>query len=342
MNFLKENKFLVFSPFRIILFCGLCGVLVFVGVMGQSLWWFYFGEGNTYVYRKGNLAVHFVDVGHGDCTVVQLPDGKVAVIDGGHEYYYPRVKRYIRERIKPKNNRIDYVINTHPHDDHLAGLLLLMEDFRVGKFFDHENITEGMVIGNNSYRIQFHAAKIREVDNIDDQYVNEYSPIITIEYASQVFIITGDAGHETERVFIESAAAQEIFDANRVDELTVYLQVGHHGSRSSTGIPFLNFVNPDVAIISLGFLYNHPHAEVIRNIKDRDAQILMTRDAGNIVFRCDGDRIKVFFSFDNPADLVYVWIVIFFALLFLCFNNYIVKFYRLWSRKSVDTIYCIV
>ena len=303
--------------------------------MGQTLWYFYFGSGNAFVYNKGNLAVHFVDVGHGDCTIIQLPDGKIAIIDAGQgEYYHGRVNRYIRTRIKPKRNYIDYLINTHPHDDHLSGLLRITENYKYGQFLGTTEIPElaadpkfkivpdGYEILGTNYRIKFHA--IDDTKSFTDNYgdnVNEYSPIITLEYGAQVFVITGDAGHYAERIFMEpGSTAAEIFgEANtlnrRAERLTTYLQVGHHGSRSSTGNPFLEFLNPKYAIIPSGEYskkqYGHPHPEVTNNLNSyRDGQITTynTRLDGHIVVRVDGNRVKFFFAFDNPPDLTFIWV----------------------------------
>ena len=106
----SRRDFITFTWYR----ACLCGVLlltlIFFAVFGQSLFYYYFGSGNKFIYKKGAMAVHFVDVGHGDCTIVQLPDGKIAVIDGGHVSQTRRLNNYIRTRIKPKRNKIHYVI----------------------------------------------------------------------------------------------------------------------------------------------------------------------------------------------------------------------------------------
>lgn len=308
-----RQNFFVVTPFRIILCLALCGFFAVFCALGPALWRFYFGEGNTYVYSKGNLGVHFVDVGHGDCTIVQLPDGKVAVIDTGAEMYYPRVKTYLQQRIKPKKKRIDYLIISHPHEDHMGGLAKMTKDFRVGKIIDHENMAEGDIIAGI---IQFHAVGIHEGGD-----ENECSPIITIKYAHQIFVITGDAGHTTETAFMETPTAKELFGGDRAQETTVWLQIGHHGSRNSTGGDFLEFLRPDYGIISLGTLYNHPHDEVINWLDHYGVKTLMTRDQGHIAVRCSGDTAKIFFAFRNPIDLTWVWLVIFVGTVFLCFVN---------------------
>jgi beta-lactamase superfamily II metal-dependent hydrolase len=290
--------------------------------MGQTLFYFYFGSGNTFVYDRGNLAVHFVDVGHGDCTIIQLPDGKIAIIDGGSEYYWLRVDKYIKERIKPKKRKIDYVINTHPDSDHLDGLKHIKSEYNVGEFIDYTNFAEYYEkIITPQYRIKITAYK--EFDDEEHEYAdNDLSPIITVEYAKQVFIITGDAGFETEKEFISSTHAFEIFGEGRADLVTTYLKVGHHGSKNSTCTDFLDFIKPDKAVISVGTLYNLPSTETLNLLNEYQIETYITRDDGNIVFLCKGNDVKMFFAFDNPPNMVGIYVVIFMIIIALCFINF--------------------
>ena len=343
------QTFLRFNVFRMVLFMGLCGIFVFASVFGLKIFYFYFGENNTFIYKNGNLAVHFLDVGHGDCTIVQLPDGKIAVIDGGSdggfedwfsgEYsYYPRIKNYLDRRIKPRNRHIDYLISTHPHRDHLGGLVRIAQDYSIGVVYiadvpyptdaieafsrsKVEIFSDETIIENDLYEIRFHASRGGEIN------VNESSPIIIIRYASQAFIITGDAGFPTEDIFRECLIVQQIYGktGEYFASLTTYLQVGHHGSRFSTDEKFLDFIKPDIAIISVGtasqILYNHPHPEALARLAKHNTQTYLTRIEGNIVFRCDGDIVKIYFAFDNPPDLSLIWVAAFISLIF-CFFNY--------------------
>jgi len=320
-------------------------VLAVFCIFGSALWRACFGEDNTYNYFNGNLGVHFVDVGDGDCTILQLPDGKVAMIDTGSEYYYSRVKTYLTQRIKPKGNLLDYVIITHPHEDHMGGLADLQRDFHIKTLITDDNMTEGQTITGTSksdktllYRIQFHAVGISE-----GGAANEMSPIITIEYANQVFVITGDAGHPTENVFMQTDTAKAIFGNGRADTLTTWLHVGHHGSRDSTGDDFLKFLKPKYAIISVGTLYNHPHDEVTNLLNYYDVKTMLTRDMGNIAVRCNGNTTKLFYQSDNPLDLTWLWIVLFVGTPFLCFVNYFYhKKDKILCEKALDTQHIVV
>ena len=318
-----STRFLIFTRFRVCLFVVLCIPIIFGAVMGPRLYHFFSKDTNAFVYKQGNLAVHFVDVGHGDCTIIQLPDGRVMIIDGGSSFYSSRIENYIRTRIQPRNNFIDFVVNTHPHADHLDGLLHVKQVFDYGVFYNYQNFTEGYYILGINYRIMFHAVAQIGPDP------NDVSPIITLEYYDKVFVFTGDAGIATENLFIQTPSARTIFCETRIQGLTVYLQVGHHGSRTSTGNSFLEFIQPSKAIISLGFLYNHPHDEVINNLNYHGIKTLLTREAGHIVISTSGNNAKLFMGFDNMLDLTPIWVVLLLILTALVFTNYNI----LWSKK---------
>ena len=357
------QKYFRFSWVRTGVFLGLLGLVVFFNVMAPK---FYF-MANPTAYRPapGTFTVHYVDVGHGDCTIIELPDGKIAIIDGGpaNSVYWtksawPHVYDYINTRIRPKNNFIDYIINTHPHEDHVGGLIKIMERFRFGAFYGPfaegavpsfvpaakrgyaKPIVEAGRIGDmarDGYEIQFHATAVVETGYVYDEgdqsaELNEFSPIISIRYrgsdGESVFFVTGDAGHLTENQFIDpdlcpSAAA---LLAGQIDNL--YLRIGHHGSRNSTGIPFINFLTDGrgemnrTAIVSLGWLYNHPHAEPIANLTSAGFDIIKTRDVGDIVVRLSQQNGAVFFfGYNNPPELTGLWIAMYIAVVFGCFLN---------------------
>jgi len=134
-NTKEENSFLVLSLYRVVLFAGLCGVLIFIGIFGSAIHRGLFGYDNAVHYGVGELGVQFVDVGQGDATIIQLPNGRVMLIDTGSHFFYPRLNRYINSRINLNNNRIDYVIATHGHADHIGGMTRLFEDFNIGTVF---------------------------------------------------------------------------------------------------------------------------------------------------------------------------------------------------------------
>jgi len=132
----KKLTFLTFSAYRIVLFCGFFGIILFAHIFGPMMWRHYIGTGNAFGYQNGTLAVHYLDVGQGDAIIIQLPCGRVAMIDSGTEWYYSRVKTYLTTRIlKGGNKNIDFIIATHSHDDHVGGFAQLLVDFDVGTVY---------------------------------------------------------------------------------------------------------------------------------------------------------------------------------------------------------------
>jgi beta-lactamase superfamily II metal-dependent hydrolase len=183
----------------------------------------------------------------------------------------------------------------------------------VGTFINGENCDSFASITEYFYRIQVFKGSSNSSDK------NEASLIVTIEYASQVFVITGDAGYMAELDFITSPSASAIFGDGRADMLTTYLKVGHHGSQTSTSTFLLDFIKPKVAIVSVGTLYNLPSSITMGILDAYDVETYLTRDSSHIVVRCDGNDIKMFFAFDNPPDLTAIWGVVFVAVIVLCF-----------------------
>jgi beta-lactamase superfamily II metal-dependent hydrolase len=332
-----RQPFIKFSVLRVGFCVIFCAFTVFLSIFAMPLYYFYINSGNTYVRGvMHNLVVHFLDVGHGDCTIVEFPDGRTAVIDVGSVYYGKKIEAYIKTRIKPKNKTIDYMILTHPDADHVGGLGYLASKFRIKRTFDYTNFPVAPIAGGG-YTMRFGAVK--PLDEIDFYEPNDLSPIITIEYANQIFVFTGDASSITESIFVAQSA--ELFTARTVPPV-VYLSVGHHGSDTSTAEFFLNLVNPTYAIISAGTYslnaYDHPRDTVIARLTDpsRDLKnFYVTRISGDIVVRCNGDNAKFFYGFDNPVGITPLFIIVFMSIIAVSFISYPTNFVKRFSIKKV-------
>jgi len=320
----KKNDLIIFNWFRGAVCALLCATVLVFAVWGQRAYFLVFGEHDTFIYH-GNFAIHFVNVGQGDCTILQLPDGKTAVIDGGEaRLYWKHVNRYIDTRIKPK--QFDYVINTHPHSDHLTGLERIMETYKWDKFVNYKNFDDFQTISGTGWRISFHAlnSDIPLGDNPNaNMNVNEISPIILIEYGSHVFIITGDAGFPTELEFVNTDFAKDFFgvEDGAKRTFTTYLQIGHHGSNNSTSYDFIDFIKPDYAIIPNGTTYPQGIHWSQRRLEEKHVPFVTTRDQGNVVVQIDGDIARWYYAFENPVPLRDIWILLIFSIVVFSFIN---------------------
>ena len=303
---MMSNKFFVFTRYRIVLFSGLLIVLTLFAIFGESIRLAMFAEGDAFRHFDGNLSVHFIDVGHGDAIAIKFPDNRTMLIDGGAEFYSRRVQNYVKQRIS--KNRIDYVVNTHPSDDHSGGLVGVLSEFKIGTVYrpvarvvgdpDQEStrvatlnplpsynnfigqaykhaervdiIKAGIRIEGKDWKLQFHTPSEDVMHAGLGGDVRQLSPIITLEYGNSIFVLTGSAGFVAEGDFVTSDSAREIFQTERIADKKIYLKVGDSGSNNATGLPFLSLVRPTTAIISVGTrLQGYPDSRVMNELRYR-------------------------------------------------------------------------
>lgn len=249
---------------------------------------------------KDHVKVHFIDVGQGDSIFIQIKNKNI-LIDGGEAKEAPTVVNYLKTY---KVKKLDYVFLTHPHEDHLGGLSEVIDTFEIGKFYapnvgtvtrSYENLLNSLK--NKSLNINKAKAglEFNFPDNIKlelfspnkDEYsnLNNYSPIMKLSYNETSFLFTGDA---------EELAEKEVILEN-YDLKANILKAGHHGSKTSSSLDFLEKVKPDFTIITTGQgnRFNLPSAEVVERLKSIGSKILMTEKHGNIVFSTDGRDIRL-------------------------------------------------
>lgn len=252
---------------------------------------------------EGEMQVHFIDVGQGDCIYIAAGTENM-LIDCGEADESVRAVGYLRDMgVK----RLDYVVGTHPHSDHMGGMDNIINAFEIGEFIiphlDDEDIP------TTSYFLRFldaaekHGVKLTEavtgseftvgdahceiIAPNSDKYedINNYSVGIVMRHGSRSFIFTGDA---------EGVAEREMIDGGRLGRVNVY-KVGHHGSSSSSTAAFLGVIRPEVAVISCGAgnPYGHPTDAVIKRLSAYTDNIYRTDLCGNIVITSDGSSLRV-------------------------------------------------
>lgn len=246
---------------------------------------------------QDNLIVHFIDVGQGDAILIQQGESNM-LIDAGDNRYGEVIVNYLR---KHKVKRLDYVIGTHPHADHIGGLDNVINTFEVGKIImpkvSHNTRTYEdvlLAIKNKGLKIttpkvgdkyQLGEAEFTIIAPSSEKYsnLNDYSVSIRLDFVNNSFIFTGDAEERSEREMLQTGIPL------RAD----VLKVSHHGSSSSTTDEFLKAVNPSVAIIQVGAnnRYGHPHREIL----DKLAHIKVYRTDlhGTIIIKSDGTEITI-------------------------------------------------
>lgn len=245
------------------------------------------------------MLVHYIDVGQGDSILIQV-NNKNLLIDSGPKSDEKKLFSYLSSLYLYK---LDYVIATHPHDDHIGNMAEVIKKYDVLKFYapkvqSSTKTFEQMIDALKSKGLKINVIK-KDTNSIDlgentkisvfspakDSYedLNNYSPVIKIEYGSTSFLFTGDAQADVEKDIL----------ANNEDIKADVLKIGHHGSSTSTSEGFLAKVNPSISVISVGKdnIYNHPSENTIKNLKKRNIITYRTDIDGTILLSSDGSEI---------------------------------------------------
>jgi len=241
------------------------------------------------------MQAHFIDVGQGDSILIQTANGENILIDAGIKSAGQKVVSFLKEKDVGK---LDMVVATHPHADHIGGLIPVLNEFKVDKFIDsgmpHTSQTYYDLLSLiDSKDIPFEIPKTGQKYSFGDfkmtvlhvdsnaKNVNDSSVVLKGEYDNISFMLTGDAEKDVENAMVNSK-----FDL----ESTIY-KAGHHGSSTSSTTAFINQVKPETTILSYGKnnSYGHPDSVVVNRLKNIGADIYSTADSGNITITANGD-----------------------------------------------------
>ncbi len=251
--------------------------------------------------NDGKLSVYFLDVGQGDSSLVIFGNTTI-LIDAGEIEMGDRVVSDIRAL---GVTRIDLLVATHPHSDHIGGMQKVLDNFPVGQVLDsgiphssvlYERFLETVDKKNIPYKVAVQgdtidldpALRIVVLSPPEKRFgddLNTNSIVLRISYGTINFLFTGDAGGEAETALEKSGYALD----------SQILKVGHHGSLHSSSPAFLARVHPETAVISLGLdnPYGHPHKQAIDALTGAGATIYRTDRDGTILARSDGSSYGV-------------------------------------------------
>ena len=241
----------------------------------------------------GGFSVTFIDVGQALSVLVGC-DGQYMLYDGGNVEDGSLVVSYLQSR---GVDRLEYVFCSHAHEDHVGGLAAVMAAVPAGQVYAPvtENDTQcfedfvkytqqqglAIVVPAAGSVWQLGSAVIRmlgPVASYDD--TNDTSLVLRIDYGETSFLLTGDMEQDAEDDLVASGAPLDVD----------VLQVGHHGSETSTGYVFLNAVLPEIGVISVGEgnSYGHPHEAALSRLRDAGVDVWRTDLSGTITITSDG------------------------------------------------------
>lgn len=258
--------------------------------------------GNHVVYEN-EIEVHFIDVGQGDCIFIDSTE-KNMLIDCGEASESDVVTAYLN---KLGVDRLDYVVATHPHSDHMGGMSDIITAYDVGEvimpYLDDSDIPDtnyfekfldacsakGLYItdAEKGRRIPLGDAYAEIIAPCSDNYgnVNNYSIGIILDHGDNDFLFTGDA---------EALAEQEMLESGMLRQVRVY-KAGHHGSDTSSSPEFIEAISPEIVVVMCGAnnSYGHPHGSVMELLDEYADKIYRTDISGSIVFESNGYNLQI-------------------------------------------------
>lgn len=249
--------------------------------------------------------VHYIDVGQADSILVRC-DGHNLLIDGGNAADSSLIYAYLK---KYDVTHLDYLVNTHPHEDHVGGLSGALNAATVDTVYAPTTAYDSGPFNNF---VKYVHAQGREItvptpgstftlggaevqvvapQKTDYTDVNDTSIVLRMTYGSTSFLFTGDAGEKSEYDMLQSGLPLQ----------STVLKVGHHGSATASSYAFLRSVAPKYAVISCGIHndYGHPTKSVLSRLRDAGAQVYRTDMQGTIIARSDGSNVT-FQTQKNP------------------------------------------
>ena len=256
------------------------------------------------VVQAGELTVHFISVGHGDAIFIELPDGSTILVDGGNPEMGRRVTNYIEDM---GYEAIDVVVLTHSHDDHVGGLIKVLNNFEIGELwlcpylektelveeFEKIKAVNELAWKQLASTQQFNFADVKfEIfnpplgSNLDKlRGPNGASVVMKLTLGNTALLLAADVDDKTD---------QELVELWGEKLKSTVLKCAHHGSSHSNSAKFLNMVSPKISVVSTGpSEWGYPDVSTMERIGEYCGEVFRTDEAGDIVVELDGNTARV-------------------------------------------------
>lgn len=243
--------------------------------------------------------VHVLDVGQGDSTLI-TSDGYTMLIDAGPTKEREKVLDYLDQQ---GVHRLDVLVATHPHEDHIGGMTNVVEQREIGmvlmprvttntrtflqlvEAITHKGLQATVPQVGSTFQLGKAKCTVLAPSEKEEEELNNYSIVLRVEYGENAFLFTGDAEQRSEEDMLKREYPLK----------SDFLKAGHHGANSSTSKNFLKEVDPAIVAISVGAgnSYGHPGDRLMKRLNQQDVKIFRTDLLGDLVFYSDGKEIQV-------------------------------------------------
>lgn len=241
-----------------------------------------------------NLVIHYIDVGQADSALITLND-KAMLIDAGDSEDDKLVVNYLKAQGITK---LDYVVATHPHEDHIGGMDSVIRSFEIDTFLMPNVVHDSpqfddMVTALEDKNLKFTSPKVGntytfgeakftilscKTEDVED--LNASTIVLRLEYGTQSYIFCGDAIKENEYSMMDSGLTLK----------STVIKIAHHGSTTSSLEKFILAVDPEIAVIPCGEgnSYGHPHEKIVKRLNRLGIKMYRTDLNGTIIVTSDG------------------------------------------------------